>query len=617
MVAPVTPNASANTPAPRSRDGVAIDIIRTTLPLPATPITLEGRIDQVARDGTVRILVKDGAIEVRPETAAGNGLRPGQTVQINANTNGNTGASLVVVRDSSPVPPSPAPSTPPPAPDAVDVGAPPAPATPAQDLSGRLRAMIQGQKSGEALAAPAQGQGIKAQTATLAQAMAIVMAAQANGAPATLTSLPPGLVTSAITPPLGTQGLAAILTPASPPTLGPGANLDRPGLWTTRASNSFLLASGGGAQNILIPPWSGFNGMMASLIGDDLLAPVVTALSSRNIGGAMPPALELEIFETMPISGVMMRSPPTPGLPAAPPMALHTALPNASMMTMTLVASQAQGPNLWQVMPPWPVDTPTFITTPPMAGAPLSVGTTWRVGLTGPSWTLPPSTMAPTPWAGMLGDLMANLPPDLLAELYGPAGRAPVPSAAAPQKMATSIMLFMAALKAGDLGVMLGDRAIEVLRRQGKGAALDSIQDAMASLRRSASPEAPSIGDWKTMVFPMQFQGPVMPITLHMRDRNGGQDQDTRDQGGGQRYVLDVTFDRMGMVQLDMLYRPGRLDSILRTELPLSPGMRDVLAQKYAGAMSKVSHTGVLSFQAGLAHWVTIDPEREGVRVVV
>lgn len=52
----------------------------------------------------------------------------------------------------------------------------------------------------------------------------------------------------------------------------------------------------------------------------------------------------------------------------------------------------------------------------------------------------------------------------------------------------------------------------------------------------------------------------------------------------------------MGSVQMDMLYSPGRLDSILRTEHPLSMAMRGVLEQKYAGAMTRVSHTGTLNF---------------------
>ena len=179
----------------------------------------------------------------------------------------------------------------------------------------------------------------------------------------------------------------------------------------------------------------------------------------------------------------------------------------------------------------------------------------------------------------------------------------------------TAVFGLPAAARSGDIEGILGDRTLETLRRLGKGEAGDRLNDAFGAVKARAA-DTPQNTEWRSYMFPLQFQGPVMPVMLHMKSSIGdSQDEHGSSGNGGQRFVVDLTFDRMGMVQLDMLYQPGKLDSVLRTELPLSMAMRGVLETKYAGAMNRVSHTGELHFQDGLKNWVMVDQGQEQVRV--
>ena len=53
----------------------------------------------------------------------------------------------------------------------------------------------------------------------------------------------------------------------------------------------------------------------------------------------------------------------------------------------------------------------------------------------------------------------------------------------------------------------------------------------------------------------------------------------------------------MGPVQLDGLFKPARLDLVVRTETGLSDPMRQVMRQTYAEALRAFELTGELSFQ--------------------
>lgn len=211
-----------------------------------------------------------------------------------------------------------------------------------------------------------------------------------------------------------------------------------------------------------------------------------------------------------------------------------------------------------------------------------------------------------------LAALMEALPPTLAREIFGGPGRIPTPNVQIPQQLGATAMLFLAALRSGDVQGWLGERAVDALRRAGKGGVIDKLEGTFDTLRSAINDR--SSGDWRSYLLPFQFQHEVKPITLHVKPDAG--DDKAKDQGQGQRFIVEVDLNRMGAVQLDLLYRPKILDTILRTELPLSRPMAEVLAEKYARAMGNTGLSGQLFFQHGLKNWVMIDESREGFKVL-
>lgn len=154
------------------------------------------------------------------------------------------------------------------------------------------------------------------------------------------------------------------------------------------------------------------------------------------------------------------------------------------------------------------------------------------------------------PGAGILADIIDALPVNIRAEL-GSAARPLIPSVQNGATLATNIMLFMAAARLGDIGALMNDRVIETLRRAGKGGTIDAARDAVAKSR----PSETATGEWRSMVFPMQFEGPIIPITLYWRRaRDENQDTETRDE---QRFILDLTFDQWVVCKWICYIHPG------------------------------------------------------------
>lgn len=189
-----------------------------------------------------------------------------------------------------------------------------------------------------------------------------------------------------------------------------------------------------------------------------------------------------------------------------------------------------------------------------------------------------------------------------------------LPSAQSPQTLLPSALFFMAALRSGDLSGWLGDRNIDVLRRAGKGGQLDKLMGEFSRLKTQM--ESISTQDIRSFAFPLLFQDELKLAYLHIK-KDTSDDLAEDQKGKITRFVLDIEFDRIGPVQLDMLYRPGILDTILRTELPLSMAMRTEMEDMYKKALSTTRTSGSLLFQNDPHAWVKINPATDHMHVMV
>ena len=180
---------------------------------------------------------------------------------------------------------------------------------------------------------------------------------------------------------------------------------------------------------------------------------------------------------------------------------------------------------------------------------------------------------------------------------------ASTPSPASPAQLGPAVLFFVAALRGGDMGQWLGDRTSDMLRSLGKGDAISRLSGEAPMLARAS--DGP-ITDWRSLNIPMLWQEDIQKVTLHYRHEQDD-DADEIERGiKATRFVFDLALENMGTVQLDGLFRPGRLDLAVRTETPFAESSRAEMRRIYAKALKETGVTGELSFGDTLDDWVTI-----------
>ena len=190
------------------------------------------------------------------------------------------------------------------------------------------------------------------------------------------------------------------------------------------------------------------------------------------------------------------------------------------------------------------------------------------------------------------------------------------PSPAIPAQVTPAALFFLAAVGAGDVSHWLGQRHIETLRRAGQSRLAERVGQDLQGLSRLSS--EPVSQDWRAMALPLLWQDEIHKAVIHYKREEYGEGQDEQAAGGKQtRFVFDLNLDGMGDVQLDALFRPGRLDTILRTEERFSEAMHGEMRRMYTDALKLSEMGGELSFQNEAEQWVKILPKSRdlGVRV--
>lgn len=182
------------------------------------------------------------------------------------------------------------------------------------------------------------------------------------------------------------------------------------------------------------------------------------------------------------------------------------------------------------------------------------------------------------------------------------------PNAAAPTRLPAAALLFVAAVRGGDISGWLGDRNIDLLKRLGKSDALNKLSRDMGGLQRTA--REPVSQDWRGVALPMVYDGELSKLMLYYRhDKQETEDGETR---RGTRFIFDLNLSNMGAVQIDGLHRPmnekqGKLDLVVRTLKPVSPEMRLAMRAVYLEALQQADAIGDISFQNEKEKFITID----------
>ncbi|MFP4313353.1 MAG: hypothetical protein ACLFR0_03405 [Alphaproteobacteria bacterium] len=182
-----------------------------------------------------------------------------------------------------------------------------------------------------------------------------------------------------------------------------------------------------------------------------------------------------------------------------------------------------------------------------------------------------------------------------------------LPNAASPSQIPPAALFFIAALRAGDLSGILGERAQSILKTQGKGNLISRLTQEGQLIARTEQ----SAGEWRSLTLPMAFDQDIQKIALHYK-YDHPKDGDSEKGAKQTRFIFDLALTRMGKVQLDGLHRDNRLNMIIRTEQKISSAMQAVMKQGYHTALEGTNLSGDLSFQGNLDGWMKISAQERG-----
>jgi hypothetical protein len=180
-----------------------------------------------------------------------------------------------------------------------------------------------------------------------------------------------------------------------------------------------------------------------------------------------------------------------------------------------------------------------------------------------------------------------------------------LPQAARPAQLPATAMFFLSALRGGDVSAWMGDKALDALRRIGKGDSIERLARDFGGVQRSSAETGGA--DWRATALPMMWENEVSKVMLFYKH-----DRDSENDGGdgarkGTRFIFDLQMTRMGAVQIDGYTKGQKLDMILRTEKLLSAPMMQFLRGAYVDSLEQIGFKGELSFQGKRNQFVDVD----------
>ena len=353
------------------------------------------------------------------------------------------------------------------------------------------------------------------------------------------------------------------------------------------------------------------------------LTPVPINFDPANTASFLQPrstSIDIQINKITPPNAVLT-TPPTTGLNTAPPIPATTPFTpallsgnNAVTLTAQVTGFTAQGLPLITVQSAGNSLPQSFILQHNSSN--LALGTQLQITARPPIGlpAVTPQNINPLlqgfQWPAMddLFNGLLQLSPQAAASLTRS-----LPSPANALQIAPAAMMFIAAVKAGDIGQFLGQQKIDLLQNAGKESILSRLTSG-GGAAQAAVPEAQSSSDWRAVPLPMFWEGEIHRVTLYTR--NESQQKQRDDENGGQtRFVFDLSLSRMGEVQIDGLLRDERLDLVVRTHHAFTEPMQQTMRQAYSAALNQTDLSGELNFQGAEKHWVHVLEKNEQLGV--
>ncbi|MCB9988712.1 MAG: hypothetical protein H6868_05165 [Rhodospirillales bacterium] len=315
-----------------------------------------------------------------------------------------------------------------------------------------------------------------------------------------------------------------------------------------------------------------------------------------------PPPLQLTVPSK---PGIQPASPHPPVTAPSTPSQLITGNQPATAQIAQVTGLTPQGlPVVTFFQPPGLWDTESFvlqfragnlpvgsqIQITPQSGSPVLAMAPTALSTTG-SAVFDPFPASTWPILDELNQTLQQIAPQVAQAL-----QQILPNAANTVRMPVAALLFIAAVRSGDLGSWLGDKTVDALRKAGKSDLLSRLTRETNTINRLSSD--PATPEWKATALPLfGQQDDVSKIMIYYR-QDDQKKNDNEQDNKTTRFVFDLTMTRMGAVQIDGLHRPGKLDMIVRTARGLSPSMQQALRGTYTHALEQTGLSGEMSFQS-------------------
>jgi len=157
--------------------------------------------------------------------------------------------------------------------------------------------------------------------------------------------------------------------------------------------------------------------------------------------------------------------------------------------------------------------------------------------------------------------------------------------------LAAGMLLFVAAMRNGNLRNWLGEQTVETLERRGHGGLVKQLADDMAVLPRLAETQP---NGWQTLLLPVYDGEALRQIRMSLRRSRKDENGERKD---GARFIIEAELSKLGPLQLDGLVRMPQFDLAVRTRENLPPELRANIVEIFNDAMQATGMKGAVAFQ--------------------
>ena len=175
-------------------------------------------------------------------------------------------------------------------------------------------------------------------------------------------------------------------------------------------------------------------------------------------------------------------------------------------------------------------------------------------------------------------------------------------------QLAALILNFLSGLKSGPTPQRWPDPPARKALVDAGRSDLATRLDTEASQIGQTRPAPP--GDWSITILPYLGLATTKPMRLYRRTP----DEEEKQKGGGERFVIELQLVRLGAMQFDGLVRERRFDLVLRSEKPLEEPLRAMIERTFRDSLLISGWSGELSYaRTGAVPLIPLQPDGGGV----